>query len=83
MSLGYGLCFMDMHGDAAQELLGNVPSERAPHDVVYYDPSSPSAPAFNLFRLPYDPMGGTYDRQDFLTAFAWGLPCGRWGGFCR
>jgi hypothetical protein len=61
MRAGYGLCFMDMHGDAAQELLGIVPPERAPHDVIYFDPTSPYAPAFNFLRLPYDPQDLTND----------------------
>jgi hypothetical protein len=51
---GYGVFFIDLHGDAAPELLGNIPAHRI-EDVIYYDITSPYRPAFNLFLLPYAP----------------------------
>lgn len=35
---GKGLCFIDPHGDAAEEMLQLIPPERA-EDVIYFDPS--------------------------------------------
>ena len=35
---GKGLCFIDPHGDAAEELLQLIPPQRA-EDVIYFDPS--------------------------------------------
>jgi len=42
MHRGYGLAFIDPHGDAAVELLDHVPPERMRH-VVYLNPSKRSA----------------------------------------
>jgi hypothetical protein len=50
----YGLCYIDLHGDATQEMLSVVPKERIP-DVIFYDPLFPYAPAFNFLRLPGEP----------------------------
>lgn len=49
-----GLAFIDPHGDAASELLDWIPEERV-GDVIYFDPTDKSAPAFNPFALPYSP----------------------------
>ena len=38
IEMGKGLCFIDPHGDAVEELLGMVPPERA-EDVIYFRPS--------------------------------------------
>jgi len=35
---GKGLCFIDPHGDAAEEMIQLIPPERA-EDVIYFDPS--------------------------------------------
>ena len=35
---GKGLCFIDPHGDAAEEMLQLIPPQRA-EDVIYFDPS--------------------------------------------
>jgi len=40
---GKGLCFIDPHGDAAEELLQLIPPERA-EDVIYFDPSDMTRP---------------------------------------
>ena len=40
---GKGLCFMDPHGDAIEDLLGYVPPERA-EDVIYFRPSDTERP---------------------------------------
>lgn len=40
---GEGLCFMDPHGDAVEELLEFIPPERA-EDVIYFRPSDASRP---------------------------------------
>lgn len=40
---GKGLCFIDPHGDAAEEMLELVPANRA-QDVIYFDPSDSERP---------------------------------------
>ncbi len=40
---GKGLCFIDPHGDAAEEMLELIPAHRA-EDVIYFDPSDISRP---------------------------------------
>ncbi|MDO8573575.1 MAG: DUF87 domain-containing protein, partial [Candidatus Daviesbacteria bacterium] len=40
---GKGLCFIDPHGDAAEELLSLIPPQRA-EDVIYFDPSDMDRP---------------------------------------
>ena len=40
---GRGLCFMDPHGDAVEDLLQLVPPERA-EDVIYFNPSDTERP---------------------------------------
>jgi len=40
---GYGCCFIDPNGDAAETVLRYVPKERA-EDVVYFDPSDTERP---------------------------------------
>jgi hypothetical protein len=52
MENGDGICFIDPHGDVAQELLGLVPRSRI-EDVIYFNPGDPSRPmALNI--LEYD-----------------------------
>ena len=71
----HGLCFIDLHGDAAYELLAIVPRERIP-DVIYYDPTSPYAPAFNFLRWhSMKPAALTEDLNDLFRTFAGGA----WG----
>lgn len=40
---GHGICFIDPHGDAVEELLELIPPERA-EDVIYFDPSDVERP---------------------------------------
>ncbi|MBI2196087.1 type IV secretory system conjugative DNA transfer family protein [Candidatus Daviesbacteria bacterium] len=40
---GKGLCFIDPHGDAAEEMLQLIPPSRA-EDVIYFDPSDMARP---------------------------------------
>ena len=40
---GKGLCFIDPHGDAAEEMLELIPPNRA-EDVIYFDPSDLTRP---------------------------------------
>lgn len=63
--LGRGVCFIDPHGDAADDLLNSIAPKRHA-DVLYFDPSSPTAPAFNPLRLVYPPAKLT---EDLLSTF--------------
>ena len=50
---GEGVCFIDPHGDAVEELLNLIPPERA-EDVIYFNPSDTERPmGLNL-------LGGKY-----------------------
>jgi len=40
---GKGVCFIDPHGDAAEDILEMIPPERA-EDVIYFDPSDAARP---------------------------------------
>ncbi|MDO8452515.1 MAG: type IV secretion system DNA-binding domain-containing protein, partial [bacterium] len=40
---GKGVCFMDPHGDAVEDILKMIPPERA-EDVIYFDPSDIERP---------------------------------------
>jgi DNA helicase HerA-like ATPase len=45
---GKGLCFMDPHGDAVNDIMKLIPPERA-EDVIYFNPSDTTRPmALNL-----------------------------------
>jgi hypothetical protein len=71
---GLGFCFIDLHGDAPYELLGNIPQNRL-KDVIYYDPTTPFTPAFNVLKLPYPPDKIAGD----LTALFKMFSEGSWG----
>lgn len=46
---GHGVCFIDPHGDAAEELLEFIPPHRI-NDVIYFNPADLDYPvAFNIF----------------------------------
>ncbi len=61
MEKGRGLCFIDPHGDAVEELLGMVPPERA-QDVIYFNPSDTERPmGLNLLEAK------TEDQQHFVA----------------
>lgn len=49
---GKGICFIDPHGDTAEELLGMIPPERV-EDVIYFDPADIDRP-MGLNFLEYD-----------------------------
>jgi len=51
---GRGLCFIDPHGDASEDILGIIPDDQVDR-VIYFDPTKPFAPRFNPFALHYPP----------------------------
>jgi hypothetical protein len=58
---GKGLCFMDPHGDAVEEILGLIPPERA-EDVIYFRPSDTDRPmGLNLLEAK------TEDQKHFVA----------------
>lgn len=58
---GKGLCFMDPHGDAVEELLGMIPPERV-EDVIYFRPSDTTRPmGLNLMEAQ------TEDQKHFVA----------------
>ncbi|QQS39184.1 type IV secretion system DNA-binding domain-containing protein [Candidatus Woesebacteria bacterium] len=58
---GKGLCFMDPHGDAVQDLLQMIPPERA-EDVIYFRPSDTARPmGLNLLEAK------TEDQKHFVS----------------
>ena len=58
---GRGLCFIDPHGDAVEELLQFIPPERA-KDVIYFRPSDVDRPmGLNLLEAT------TEDQKHFVT----------------
>ena len=50
---GHGLCVIDPHGDFADDLIAQIPKERA-EDLIYFNPSDLSRP-MGLNLLEYDP----------------------------
>ncbi|TSC67837.1 MAG: hypothetical protein G01um101466_636, partial [Parcubacteria group bacterium Gr01-1014_66] len=50
---GRGVCFIDPHGDTAEEILGLIPRYRN-QDVIYFDPGDVERP-LGLNFLEYDP----------------------------
>lgn len=58
---GKGLCFMDPHGDAVQDLLKMIPPERA-EDVIYFNPGDTERPmGLNLLEAT------TEDQKHFVA----------------
>jgi len=58
---GKGICFIDPHGDAVEELLQFIPPERA-NDVIYFRPSDVARPmGLNLLEAQ------TEDQKHFVT----------------
>lgn len=51
---GHGVCFIDPHGDTAEEILGAIPADRI-KDVIYFNPGDVSRP-MGLNMLEYDPQ---------------------------
>ncbi|OGE26644.1 hypothetical protein A3C26_04580 [Candidatus Daviesbacteria bacterium RIFCSPHIGHO2_02_FULL_39_12] len=64
---GKGLCFIDPHGDAAEEMLELIPPQRA-EDVIYFDPSDIARP-FGLNMLE----AYTEEQKHFVVASIIGL----------
>ncbi len=64
---GKGLCFIDPHGDAAEEILQLVPPNRA-EDVIYFDPADVTRP-FGLNMLE----AYTEEQKHFVVASIIGL----------
>ncbi len=64
---GKGICFIDPHGDAAEDLLALIPPNRA-EDVIYFDPSDLARP-FGLNMLE----ASTEQEKHFVTASIIGL----------
>lgn len=61
MKAGKGLCFIDPHGDAVEELLELVPPERA-EDVIYFNPFDSERPiGLNLLEAK------TEDQKHFVA----------------
>lgn len=59
---GKGLCFIDPHGDAAEEILEYIPPERA-EDVIYFDPSDTNRPmGLNIMEA------NTEEQQHFMAS---------------
>jgi len=50
---GHGVCFIDPHGDMAEDILGCIPPNRI-KDVIYFNPGDVSRP-MGLNMLEYDP----------------------------
>lgn len=58
---GKGICFMDPHGDALQDIMKLIPPERA-EDVIYFNPSDTERPiGMNLLEAH------TEDQQHFVA----------------
>lgn len=58
---GKGLCFMDPHGDAVQDVLKMIPPERA-EDVIYFNPADTDRPmGLNLLEAK------TEDQKHFVA----------------
>ncbi|MDO8619584.1 MAG: DUF87 domain-containing protein [Candidatus Daviesbacteria bacterium] len=64
---GKGLCFIDPHGDAAEEMLSLIPPQRA-DDVIYFDPSDTERP-FGMNMLE----AFTEEQKHFVVASIIGL----------
>jgi len=64
---GKGICFIDPHGDAAEEMLSLIPPHRA-QDVIYFNPGDTLRP-FGMNMLEAE----TEDEKHFVTANILGL----------
>ncbi len=61
INAGHGLCFMDPHGDAVEDLLNYIPPERA-EDVIYFRPGDTARPmGLNLLEAK------TEDQKHFVS----------------
>ncbi len=64
---GKGICFIDPHGDAAEDMLSLIPPERA-EDVIYFDPGDTDRP-FGMNMLE----AYTEEQKHFIVAEILGL----------
>lgn len=67
---GKGVCFIDPHGDAVEEILAHTPESRL-NDVIYFNPSDISRP-MGLNMLEYDenfPEQKTFIINELLEIF--------------
>lgn len=67
---GDGCCFVDPHGDVAEEILAHVPEDRF-DDVIYFDPAHTDRP-MGLNMLQYDeskPEQKTFVVNEMLSIF--------------
>ncbi|MBI5400993.1 MAG: type IV secretion system DNA-binding domain-containing protein [Candidatus Yonathbacteria bacterium] len=67
---GDGVCFIDPHGNDVQDILSQIPPERA-DDVIYFDPSSTERP-MGLNMLEYDhskPEQKTFVVNEMMNIF--------------
>ncbi len=65
---GEGLCFIDPHGEAIDDIMTAIPKERA-KDVVYFDPSDSERP-FGLNMLEFDkPEEKSFVVNEILNIF--------------
>lgn len=65
---GRGVCYIDPHGDAIEDILSAVPKERI-EDVIYFDPSDTGRP-FGLNMLEYDkPEQKTFVINEMINIF--------------
>ncbi|MAF80636.1 hypothetical protein CL628_01340 [bacterium] len=74
---GHGVCLIDPHGDAVENLLNVVPPNRI-NDVIYFDPSDVDFPvAFNVLEAPdpaykYLVASGLVSSLKKIWADSWG-----------
>lgn len=65
---GHGMCYIDPHGDAIEDILTAVPKERA-EDVVYFDPADTERP-FGLNMLEFSkPEEKTFVVNEIINIF--------------
>jgi len=65
---GKGMCFIDPHGDAIEDIMSAIPRERA-EDVIYFDPSDTERP-FGLNMMEYDkPEEKTFVVNELINIF--------------
>lgn len=65
---GKGICYIDPHGDAIEEILKHIPKERA-HDLVLFDPSDLERPCgLNLLEWK-DPGQKDFVIQELVQIF--------------
>jgi len=65
---GRGVCYIDPHGDAIEDILSAVPKERI-EDVIHFDPADTKRP-FGLNMLEYDkPEQKTFVINEMINIF--------------